>query len=441
MPEEIAGAGTAAVADGAGAGTEVVETPPGQEVETPTEGVETEVVETPPEETETPTEGEEEDLLGDIDADGRKTDAATRKQIADLKKTNPEIGKKWADDHFHRKAFETEFPGGVREARQTKAILESLGGEEGIGDMQSEVEDYRNEIQQFSQGDPALLAQLQEANPESFVTAMQNGLELLAGRDLKQFDTAIIPAMVTRLDKAGMFDSADSVLALIKEGKGQEAYDLQAKVVAWLRGAKDHASKNLETKSARDPEREAISRERAEVQTEKQKMYTESVTGDVNRMNAPVLSRITMQLFKDLKLPEKGRNTFKQTLESRIWKAMGEDKAYLRAAKAIRAKGDRVRHARFVHDKFREMLPEQFRALRNEMYPSLAKRTAAPAATARRPAAPGANGKAPVVAAPKPVAGKVYKRAEVDIERTPSEYIILGKAYLKGSNTPVPYER
>ena len=384
MPEEIAGAGTAAVADGAGTGTEVVETPPGTEVETPGEVAEPgegagEGEGGEPAEGEAPPEGEEEDLLGDIDADGRKTDAATRKQIADLKKTSPEIGKKWADDHFHRKAFETEFPGGVREARQTKAILESLGGEEGISEMQSEVEDYRNEITQFSQGDPALLAQLQEANPESFVTAMQNGLELLAGRDLKQFDTAIIPAMVTRLDKAGMFDSADSVLALIKEGKGQEAYDLQAKVVAWLRGAKDHASKNLETKTARDPEREAVARERAEVQTEKQKMYTESVTGDVNRMNAPILSRITMQLFKDLKLPEKGRNTFKQTLESRIWKAMGEDKAYLRAAKAIRAKGDRVRHARFVHDKFREMLPEQFRSLRNEMYPSLAKRTAAPA--------------------------------------------------------------
>src|SRR6266403_4636608 len=115
---------------------------------------------------------EEEPGLGPLDP---KMDEQTRKDIAELKKLHPELAKKWGNDHFRRKAYDEESPGGVNEARQIKATFEALGGQEGLDGLQGEVDDYRNEIKQFSEGDPALLTQLHEANPDSFVLAISNG--------------------------------------------------------------------------------------------------------------------------------------------------------------------------------------------------------------------------------------------------------------------------
>src|SRR5258708_29649912 len=155
-------------------------------------------------------------------------DEKTRKDIAELKKLHPELAKKWGNDHFRRKAYDEEFPGGVNEARQIKATFEALGGQEGLDGLQGEVDDYRNEIKQFSEGDPALLTQLHEPNPDSFVLAISNGIDLIANKSPELFDNAILPPMSARLEKAQMYSSVQELAALIKDGKGKAAIDRSA---------------------------------------------------------------------------------------------------------------------------------------------------------------------------------------------------------------------
>lgn len=312
------------------------------------------------------------------------------------------------------------------------ATVESLGGEEGIVEMQTEISDYRAEIAAFSAGDPALLKQLHTSNPEAFATNVANSLELLAA-DLPSLDKAIMPTVMARLERAGMFNSVATLMKLIEDGKGQDAYNLTAQMNKWLNDAKAYAAKNVEIGKAKDPAREKLEKERAEFETQKTQQYENQVGADVNQMNNSAMSKTIEPFFKEIRLQNEGRREFVNALQQRIWAKMKLDAPFQRAAKSIKAQGDVKRTAEFVSNKFQELLPEEFRSLRNAMYPSY-KRSAAPAAKGA-PAAAGApkpNGAA-AAAAPGPVAQVTAKpnREDVDWAKTGDTEWIKGHAFLK----------
>jgi|GEM_PF-1918551 len=347
-------------------------------------------------------EGEPEPEADEFDtADGRKIDAKTREALAAFKKVNPEAAKRLFADHGRGQAIvkevgATNLSDAVNRVRQMTATLEAVGGEEGLTEIQNEVEDYRRETTQFANGDPALLQELHTSNPEAFATSITNGLALIMEKSPAMLDNVLLPAMVPRLEKAGMYSSLDKLDALIKEGKGQEAWDLTQDIRKWLNNAKSLAEKQASTRKTVDPEREALNRDRAEVATEKQKIYEGQISADVNKLNNTATARLAEPFFKDLKLKPEGRREFINALNSRIWKTMRDDKAFQRAGNALKAKGDAGRTARFVSAKFAELLPQHFRALRDAMYPNYTRGGTKVAAGAGKAngAAAGANGAA-----------------------------------------------
>jgi len=373
-------------------------------------------------------EGAEPDL-SDIETDGRKIDAATRKEIAELKKTNPAAAKKWAESYFRNQAIMKEFPEAknlgevIAQVRQAKATIDSLGGEAGINELQEEVSDYREEIAQFAAGDVKLLEKLYDANPEATVTQAQNLMELLEAKDMKSFDRAILPTLAKRLETAGLNQSVKNLLALVKEGKGQDAYDLLGEVDKWLNGIKTKAKEFTDGRAVKDPKADALTERERAVETKERESYERSIGSEVNRANNTALAKQTADLFKQLKLEPDGRREFINALQSRIWAAMKADKGFQRLAHAIKAKGDVDKTAKFVADKFEELLPAHFTKLRNAMYPNIGAAPAKP-----KPGAAGGNGKpTPVVIA----AGQRPKQDQVDWEKTTNTMWIAGKAYLK----------
>ena len=394
-----------------------------------------------------PGAGEGEDLeIEGLETDGRKVDAVTRKALAALKKVDPAAAKQLFAEHGRAERIREELGAknlseAVNKVRQMSATLEAVGGEEGLTELQGEVEDYRNEIKQFSNGDPALLAQLREANPEQFANMVTQGLEQIAQHmSAEQFDNAILPTMVARLEKAGWYDSIKTLSELIKEGKGQEAFDLTAKMANWLTNAKGMVKKQLDLKNQKNPEREQLEKDRADLNREKQQAFETSVSVDVNRANNMATAQLVEPFFKDLKLKPEGRREFINALNSRIWKMMEKDASFQRAAKSLLAKGDQAKSARFVSAKFAELLPEQFRTLRNAMYPNYVRGGTKASANAGKKnagaggAGGGANGKGNGAggggAAPNYTGGKPDRDA-VDWARTSETLWISGRAFLK----------
>jgi hypothetical protein len=389
--------------------------------------------------------GEGEDDATLEGADGRRVDAKTRQDLAALKKVNPESAKRLGD-MYHRTRSIMEEVGAqnlseaVHKVRQLSATLEAVGGEDGLVGLQDEVGDYRNEIQQFANGDPELLTQLYDANAESFGKAILNGLDLLAAKDSKLFDNTIVGALVSRMESGGLYAAIDDIVKFVQDGKGQEAYDKLGQVKAWLNQAKQISDNQGRTRKEKDPRSEELDRREQALSQKTKEQFDGGVAEDVNRMNNRAMFKLVDPLMRELKIPTGGRREFVNALNSRVWAMQKKDKTFQRTANSLMDKGDRGKVANFVHRKFAELLPDAFRALRNELYPNYRPRVASrPAAngSGNRPA--NAQGKA-AAAAPKAVPGKLYKRSEID-PNSPDELLITGRAYLKGSRTIVKYDQ
>jgi hypothetical protein len=389
--------------------------------------------------------GEGEGELGEIEpegveTDGRKMDAATRQAIADLKKTNPAAAKRVAETYFRMGAVMKDVGAAtpteaVNKVREAMATIESLGGDEGITSLQSEVEDYRNEIKQFAAGDPELLVQLHQENADAFVNMAGQALAMVAQRSPDALDKALLPTMVARLDKAGMYSTLDRVIGHIKEGQGQEAYDLAVQIKRWLDQAKGMADKQVQLKDQKDPVKEENDRRALELDQREKQQFEGAVGADVNRQNNRVTARLVDPFFKELKLGTEGRREFVNALNSRVWAAMKKDGNFQRAAKAILAKGDQERASRFVHAKFAELLPTHFRSLRDVLYPNYSRGGTRASATAGKKAAAAngnANGANAAAAGGAKYTGGRPSREQVDWDRTSETMWITGRVYLKG---------
>ena len=240
--------------------TPVADSPTPETPESPTP--ETPTPETPtPETPETPEGGEEEELPGDpgdedaISTDARTMDKQTREAIAKLKKSDPAAAKLLAKQFYGRQAYEKEFPT-VQDARQAKATIESLGGEEGISKLNEEVQDYRTEIEQFANGDPALIEQLYKCNPESTAKMVEAALDVFEkNNNVAALDQVILAPMVRRLQQVGLHGHLLKAAEFIKAGKGQEAYDTLGAVGEWLAKLTGDAEKMSNTRTDDRPAR------------------------------------------------------------------------------------------------------------------------------------------------------------------------------------------
>ena len=370
----------------------------------------------------------DEAAMAELEADGRKvTDVNLRKGIAELAKTDKVAAKAVRDAYFGRQAVMQEFPEAkglgevLKNIRGMKATIDSLGGEEGITGLQDEVQDYRNEIAQFAAGDSALIEQLYQANPESTAVMVGNALTLLESKNKVAFDNVIAPALAKRLGEVNFTSGLVNLANLIKEGKGQEAYDLVAEFGKWTANINDMAKKAGETRAAVDPRKTDLDTREQTIAQKERESFERTVGQDVTRQSNAAMSPIVEPLFKQLKLSNEGRREFVNSLQSRIWAAMKADKVFQRQARAIMDQGDGEKSARFIALKYRELLPDAFRRLRNDMYPNLTNAAARP-----KPGANGAPAKpgAPVITS-KP--GQKPKREDVDWEKTADVQWVAGK--------------
>ncbi len=395
--------------------TPVADSPTPETPESPTP--ETPTPETPaPETPETPAEGADDDELpgdpgeGDsIETDARTMDKQTREAIAKLKKSDPAAAKLLAKQYYGRAAYEKEFPT-VQDARQAKATIESLGGEEGISKLQEEVTDYRQEIEQFSNGDPALIEQLYKANPESTAKMVEHALDLFTkSGNVEALDQIILAPMVKRLQQVGLHGHLLKAAEFIKAGKGQEAYDTLGAVGEWLSKLTGDAEKMGTTRTAKDPREEQFAKERQQLDQEKRENYDRSVGAEVNELNNRALNKVIGNFYKEVGLDHEGKREFTQAVLQKIWSAMREDKVFQRQARDIKSKGDKTRTAQFINAKFAEVAPKIFRNYKNQMYPKLAQIAAKPNGQP-----PPTNGKpAPKAAVTQPSNGQAIRVKDV----------------------------
>jgi len=386
----------------------------------------------------------------EISTDGRTIDKATRDAISRLEKTDKNLAKFVRDTAFRNQAVAKEFPEAknfkevVSNIRTLKATLEAVGGSEGIESLETEVGDYRNEIQQFARGDRSLIEQLYEANPENTMVAARNALEVLGEKSAKLLDEAMLPSVVRRFNQAQLPQILAAVMKFCEEGKGQEAWDQAKRVHDWMTNLATQAGEISKNVKQVDPREQALTDRENKMNQREADHYDRTISNSVTKRNNDALGTVlTASFWKSIGYDGKdmgeSRRDFTQGVMNRVWAAMKADKTFQKNAHAVKAKGDADRSAEFISDKFEELLPDIFRNYKNMRFPSRG---------AAKPAAPAAkNGAAPANKAAAPAAAAAVtlkpKPQEIDWDKTTDEMFNIGgkvgKAYRKDNGKLVQW--
>lgn len=382
--------------------------------------------------------------------DGRKIDDATRKQIAAMRKVDPNLARTAQDALFKVKAVMGEFPdakgigdvlNGIREVKQT---LEAVGGQEGLTNLQETAKKYETEIDQFSNGDPALLQDLHESNPDAFATSIENGLSLLQEKNGEfggLFDKTFAVPFAARVRATGLHTAMANIRTAIEKQDEGELTKWVGRVGEWLGQVDKYAEevgKGKDPKTMDPRERQLNEREQKlkTQETERQKQdgvaYENKVGASVNTLNNETLKPMLDRAVKDLKLQPAGAKRLTDQVQHEIYAAMKADKIFQRDARNIKNKGDVDKTANFVSAKFKSLAPDIFRKVYNELYPNAGAPRPATGANGGGKAAPAPGGAKPAGAPQNKVS---YKGGRpqfdmVDWKKTPDEDWIRGAAVL-----------
>jgi hypothetical protein len=271
--------------------------------ETPVESTEVETPETPEGgevETKTTPEGEK-------SVDGRTNPDAIRKALKAFRESSPEnapVAKALNDGYGRYLAYKNVFPK-VADAQNAKAILDAVGGNDGITGLQNTIKSVNETDSLLYAGDPKVIDNLiedfkRENKLDAFGKLATPFLDKLQQTDPKAYLAALHPHFVQGLTNAAFPDTVQYIMEQLGGEKPniQEALKTLTGMQQWFEKQKAQVA-NLD-KSKLDPDRQAFEKERTEFQTTKQKEFRASVNTDWNRENNKVLGE---SLKPYLKLP------------------------------------------------------------------------------------------------------------------------------------------
>lgn len=394
-------------------------------------------------------EGDGEPIPDENPYDGRKVDDATKKQLAALRKADPNLAKTAAEAIFSRKAILAEFPDAkgvgdvINSIREIKQTLEAVGGQEGLTTLQDTAKKYETEIDQFANGDMALLEDLHQSDPNGLALSIENGLQLLMERNGQSgdlFDKAMAVPFASRIRQAGLH----TALANIDEAIKSENVDALVKtfkgIKDWLGQVDRYAEEVGKGKdpAKMDPRERALTEREQKIKTqesERQKAdnvaYENKVGAGVNTLANEALKPLIESAVKNLKLQGPGAKRLTDAVQSEIWAKMKADKTFQRNAQAIVKKGDADKSAQFIAAKFKALLPDTYRSVYNELYPNAgAPRPGAGANGGGKAAAPAAGGAKAAPANKVAYKGGRPTHEQVDWRKTPDEDWLRGAAVL-----------
>jgi hypothetical protein len=207
-----------------------------------------------------------EDKQTEAKADARRNPDAIRKTLKWLSEQNGGEFKSQASALNHElgksRAYSQVYPT-VEEARSSKALFESVGGVEGIQNLQSSRAKVEQIDSQLAAGDPAVLdALFADDTKEGMTKLVAPILERIAQQNPQAYEQAITPHALGFMEKAGLVGSLNALVAAFRKGDAETQKDVLTDIVNWYNGLRQN-SQTVQAKTP-DPAREKFDAERKE---------------------------------------------------------------------------------------------------------------------------------------------------------------------------------
>jgi hypothetical protein len=355
------------------------------------------------------------------------------------------------------------FPKGVAEMKEAKAFIDTVGGHEGLENLQNQVAAINESDELLYAGDPKIIENIvEDLKGQGKLGALAKLApafwDALKVNDNDGFYKAFSPHFLSALQDVEMPETMAGLSAALAKGDAAgiaEAKRIVDGMTNWYKGLE---SKSAQTKADAvspervklDEERKAFAKEQNDFKTNQSEAFKTAVGKESEHLNNQVLGS---DLKVYLKMPffqgftKENLTPLASQIKQDLFATLKADKAYQAQMKALwgTKNPDRAKIVEYHKAKLESISFETVKNTVQRMYPGYAKggpaagRVAAAevkkAAVVKTDAAAAASGK-PVLVAVKP------KWEEIDWTKDEKQYLyIAGKAYLKASGKLVTWRK
>jgi hypothetical protein len=344
-----------------------VETPT-TEVETPVEGTETQtkdVTTTPalnadgteqtPEQKETAAAKAESDKEIDTEATPQNVRKALR-GLRDASPANANVVKELHGAYERFNAYKVEFPT-VQDAKEAKAFIDSIGGQEGYQKTQEAMDSVKGSDELLYAANPQLSKNVYEdmkaqGKEDAYGKVVGNFLGHLKEVNEKDYYAQIMPHFVNGLQESGLNVKLEQLNAALgeKDAEGKPAPNVKmiqaiTKVMTdWYKGMEtDEANRKKVPEVTPEhkkflADKEAFEQEKTTAAAEKTKVFEEGIATECETFNNTTLGAalkpfLAMPFFKDF--PRETKVDLGNGIKDRLYSTLKADKAYQIQMKAL----------------------------------------------------------------------------------------------------------
>ena len=246
---------------------------------------------------------------GQDKTDNRRQPDALRKHIADLRRQADGIQdpaeKKAALDRIKMlydttgkaRGYEEQFPT-VREAREVKALLESVGGREGVQQMQSVLSEVEQIDQALAAGDASVIDRMWQEAPEGMPKLVPHISDKFEREKPQEYQQFIAPRSVRFLDQQGFPQAFDRMVQMYEAGKTGDAQAIRDELIKWVVANRTQAQQQQRT----DPEVERLRQQLAERERGDEAKAVDTAYNSVVDHAGPEIDRVLRPLVGKLGL-------------------------------------------------------------------------------------------------------------------------------------------
>lgn len=240
--------------------------------------------------------GEDADAEADRGAQPTFGEREFKKALAKLREVDPKAAEAAQKAFYKAQDYAREF-GSVREARAARELLETVGGPEGVTQLQGEAKNYADELMAMAKGDTAIVDELANDYPESLATLAPYALSKLEAINPDKYARFAGGLVAKTLAEKGVSHSFLRLRELISDGKQTEALKLADELYNWDKNINQFAKTQPEQKPGESREAKEV-RERAQ---ELDRRESESFQGDIAKqiigsMNAAIKRQLAPYL-------------------------------------------------------------------------------------------------------------------------------------------------
>jgi hypothetical protein len=275
------------------------------------------------------------------------------KMLRELKEARPELTphiQELSKAYFQLKSgYQTVFPT-VDDARNAKATLEALGGEEGLVELQTLREDVDTYDQMISDGNPKVLDAWFDEAREGIYKLTPTVLSRIEKENPGMFDSITRPFFVKAVLQSGIVDTVNAIGEFMGEDANPYARREYSKLVGWLRGLQEEF-RNGSRAPAVDPRVEQLEAEQKKLQGEKTQQRDKDINDRIGRYVYDTLQDGIRPLLKGRTLAKDAMSDLVVGIGHEIQNLLDADPAYQKNLAALKRGGDVTRVVNYMRSK------------------------------------------------------------------------------------------